>query len=89
MHKFNSKVLTAVTLAAALMAGCGGGSGGGGLSIPPAVGTASADIANSVSDLFAFINALIAGSTTDMSDPIDINPLTLAADNAADPTLLN
>ncbi|MES2944660.1 MAG: hypothetical protein V4772_17470 [Pseudomonadota bacterium] len=91
MHKLNSRLMLAAVLSAALVAGCGGD----GSAAPPIVApvptptpTPVADISTSVSDLFAFVSALIAG-TSDSSDPIDINPLTLATDNAASPTPLN
>ena len=82
MKKLNSKWMFSVALAAALMAGCGGG--GGSVSSPPV----STDISQSVSALVTYLNELIAG-TSDLGEPIDINGLTLATDDAAEPASLN
>ena len=79
MHKLNSKLLLVAGLTALLMAGCGGGGGGG---------FNAGNISQSTSALFAYITDLIAG-TSDMSEPVDINGLTLATDDAAEPTPLN
>ena len=97
MHKLNSKLLMAATLSALLVAGCGGG--GGGFINPPVVtppstgggtggGSMVGDISQSVAALYAYINDLISG-TSDMTDPVNINSLTLATDDAADATPLN
>jgi hypothetical protein len=50
--------------------------------------TGSTDISQSISALYDYVVGLIAG-TSDSSDPIDINALTLATDNSAEPTPLN
>ena len=84
MIKFNSKLMTVAALSAMLLAGCGGSSnsvvdaGGGG--VPPGNQT--------ITDVFGYINQLIA-STDANSDPIDINGLTLATDDTAEPTVVN
>jgi|GEM_PF-1755795 len=84
MIEFNLKLLAAGALSAALLAGCGGGSSGGnvvsGGSPPPANQT--------ITDVFGYINQLIAGNDAN-SEPIDINSLTLATDDTAEPTALN
>lgn len=81
MLKLNSKLMTVAALSAMLLAGCGGSSNsvvGGG--VPPGNQT--------ITDVFGYINQLIA--TTDAnSDPIDINGLTLATDDTAEPTVVN
>jgi hypothetical protein len=77
MNKIKLRLAAASVLAAALLVGCGGGGGGGG-------GTPAEDISQSTSDLLAFMNRLIAG-TDETSDPIDINALTLAVDDTAEP----
>lgn len=77
MHKFNSKLVLTAVLAAALAAACGGSNGGEG------GGVATDDIGQSSTRTLAFILALIGNDEN--SDPIDINPLTLAVDDAADP----
>ena len=77
MDKHQPKLLLAGVVCAALVAGCGGGGGGGG-------GIAAPDIGQSVSALLDFINNLSAVSD-DTSEPIDINALTLAVDDTAEP----
>ena len=77
MTKTKLGFLAASVLAAALVAGCGGGGDG----------TAAEDISQSTSDLLAYMNRLIAG-TDETSDPVDINALTLAVDETAEPAAL-
>lgn len=86
MLKFKSKLMAGAALSALLLAGCGGSGGGsdvvtGGGAPPP--------VANqTINDVFAYINQLIAGNDAN-SDPIDINGLTLATDDTADSTPVN
>ncbi|CDS50516.1 hypothetical protein [Polaromonas sp. CG9_12] len=80
MLKLNSRLLAGAALSAALLAGCGGnsddhGAGGGG------------SAGQTITDVVAYINGLIAGNGEN-TDPIDINPLTLAVDDNADPAPL-
>ncbi|MEO7940723.1 MAG: hypothetical protein ABIR55_19025 [Burkholderiaceae bacterium] len=63
------------------LAACGGG---GGSDAPPA---SPPDIGQSVSALVDFINDLIA-RTDETSEPIDIEGLTLATDDTAEPSPL-
>ncbi len=72
MHKLNRGPMLAV-MAAALLAGCGGGGGSG-----------APDVAHSDSVAVAFMKNLIAG-TNETSEPIDINALSLAVDDRAEP----
>lgn len=78
--KTSYKLTAAALLASALLAGCGGDVGGGGGS------GAGASIANSTSALFAYVNGLITSNTDETSEPVDINDLTLAVDDTAEPT---
>ena len=73
-------LLPVVVSAALLVSACGGGGGGPAAQAPP-------DIGRSVADLLGFMNSLIAG-TSETGDPIDINPLTLAVDDMAEPAAL-
>jgi len=80
MSKLNSRLMLAAVLATALVAGCGGqNNDSGGTS---AGGTD--DTGGSVTKTLAFIVALIAGNSEN-SDPVDINPITLAVDDTIDP----
>ena len=79
MHKLPSKWLVASLLATALVAGCGGDSSSPSVAAPPNPSLNAQGVVD-------FILALIANSTTDLSDPIDINPLTLATEDLADPS---
>lgn len=83
MLKFKSKLLTGAALSAMLLAGCGGSSGS------DVVSGGDAPVANqTISNVFAFINQLIASNDAN-SDPIDINVLTLATDDTSDSTPVN
>jgi hypothetical protein len=80
MNRLNTKLMP-VVLSAALVAGCGGGGGGGAEAVP------APDIGQSTTALVAFMNNMIAG-TNETSEPIDINALTLAVDDKAEPAPL-
>lgn len=72
------KILLPVVLSAVLViSACGGGGGDPAAPAPP-------DIGRSVSDLLSFMSSLIAG-TSETTDPIDINALTLAVDDTGEP----
>ena len=85
MFKFNAKLLAGAALCAVLLAGCGGdsdnnGNGGGfGMTKPPPGGGEQ-----TITSVFEYIKNLIA-SNDENTDPIDINSLTLAADDTSDP----
>jgi hypothetical protein len=85
MHKLKRGLMLAAVLSAALVAGCGGGGGGGGGGGVAA--TPAPDIGQSTTALVAFMNAQIA-ATDEISDPVDINALTLAVDDSAEPVPL-
>lgn len=80
MDKLNSKATLTAVAAAVLMAGCGGGGDGNTAPAQPAP-----DPGQSVTALVDFINRMITNNSEN-SDPIDINPLTLAIDDTAEPT---
>ena len=78
----SGKWLLAAALSVSLLAGCGsgGGDGSGGEATQPS------DISKNVSDLIVFMKGLIASDEN--SEVVDINPLTLAVDNAGEPAPL-
>ena len=84
----SGKWLLAAALSVTLLAGCGsggdgngnGGGGGGGQGAPVS------DISKNVSDLIAYMKGMLA--VDENSEPVDINPLTLAVDNAGEPAPL-
>ena len=78
MRNINSKWMLGATLAAALMAGCGGGGGSSPI--------ASTDISQSVSALITYMNTLIAGNEN--GDLVDVNGITLATEEQAEPTMV-
>ena len=80
MNILHSKWLVASLLATALVAGCGGDSSTSNAAPSPPNPSQSAQ------GVVDYILALIASSTTDLADPIDINPLTLATDDLAPPS---
>ena len=81
MNRLNSRLMPTAVLAAALLAACGGG--GGGVAPDPAT-----ELGQSVMKTIAFIKNLIANNGEN-SEPVDINPLTLAVDDSADPAPLD
>ena len=84
MNKFSNKLVWALVLGTALVAGCGGG-GGGDLA---EVQKPTTPTNLSVSALFNYLSDLIAG-TSETSEPVDVNGLTLAVDETTEPTPLN
>lgn len=79
MLKYKLKLTAAAALSAALLAGCGGGGGGEvGVAPPPA------NAPQTITAVVDFIKALFV-SNGENSDPIDINPLTLAVSDTLEP----
>ena len=81
MFKLTTKLMAGSALCAALLAGCGGGGDGNGGSqgaVTPPPGQ------QTITSVVDFIKNLIA-SNGENTDPIDINSLTLAADDNAEP----
>ena len=83
MFKLNSKLMTGAVLASALLAGCGGDSGGGQASTGPAP-----PMEQTITAVADYIRNLIA-SNGENTEPIDINGLTLAADDKAEPAVVD
>lgn len=81
MHKLNIKMMVAAAMAAALVAACGGRNDD-----DPVVDPAS-QVGQSVQKTIDFISNLIANNGEN-SDAIDVNGLTLAVDDTAEPTPL-
>ena len=80
VHSGSGKWLLAAALSVSLLAGCGSGGGdGNGDGGGPAQ---ASDISKNVSDLIVYMKGLIA--TDENSEVVDINPLTLAVDNAGE-----
>ena len=78
MHKFNSRLMLTAVATAALVAACGDGSG-------VAANDAAAEAGQSVEKTINFVKDMIANNGEN-SDPINIDPITLAVDDTADPT---
>jgi hypothetical protein len=83
IHKSSGKWVLAAAFTVTLLAGCGSGggddgsgSGGGGAA------TQARGIDQNVSDLIVYMKGLIA--LDENSEVVDINPLTLAVDNAGE-----
>ena len=78
----------ASVLATALLAGCGGGDIVSSLPAPPPTpAPPAASVGDTVSVLIQYVQQLIA-ATNDTSEPVDINGLTLVADDMAEPTAI-
>lgn len=72
-------------LATALLAGCGGGDTvSSSLPVPP---PPAPSVGDTVSVLIQYVQQLIA-ATDNTSEPVDINGLTLVADDMAEPTAI-
>lgn len=80
MIKLNSRGLAGAALSAALLAGCGGGDGGGshGVVTPP-----PEPVPQTITDVVAYLHQLIA-TTGENTEPVDVNALTLAADDTSE-----
>ena len=84
IHTGSGKWVLAAALSVSLLAGCGSGGGdGNGDGGGPAQ---ASDISKNVSDLIVYMKGLIG--MDENSEVVDINPLTLAVDNAGDPAPL-
>ena len=79
MFKFNSRLVAGAALSAALLAGCGGDGGGSYGAVTPPPGP----VQQTVADVVAYINKLVA-STGENTEPVDIDPLTLATDDTSE-----
>ena len=89
MFKLNSKLMTGAVLASALLAGCGGDSGGGQFTTGPTpTPTPTPPMQQTITAVADYIRNLIA-SNGENTEPIDINGLTLAADDQAEPAVVD
>lgn len=91
--KLHSKALwTGAVLASALLAGCGGSDGdgdGGQVGTGPVNPDPQPPVQQTITAVADYVRNLIAGSTADNTQPLDINGLTLAADDKAEPAAVN
>lgn len=87
MFKLNSKLTAGAVLASALLAGCGGDSGGDQFSTGPSP-TPTPPMERTITAVADYIRNLIA-SNGENTEPIDINGLTLAADDKAEPAVVD
>ena len=78
--------LLAAALSVSLLAGCGSGGDGNGNGGGGGQGAPVSDISKNVSDLIVYMKGLIG--MDENSEVVDINPLTLAVDNAGEPAPL-
>lgn len=92
MFKLNLKLMAGAALAGALLVGCGGGSGGSDsgdtgpvVVAPPGTQPPMEQTITSVVD---YIRNLIA-STGENAEPANVNGLTLASDDKAEPAAIN
>ncbi len=89
--KPHSKALwTGAVLATALLAGCGSSDGDGGpVGTGPVNPNPQPPVQQTITAVADYVRNLIAGSTADNAQPLDINGLTLAADDQAQPAPVN
>ena len=86
MIQFFKPLSVALAVSTVLLAACGGGSNS--VEVTPTAPETAAKIDMSVSALFNYLGTVVA----DMSDSvvaIDVNALTLATDDTAEPTAMN
>ena len=86
MFKLDSKLMTGAVLASALLAGCG--DGGSGHAFNGTSPTPTPPMERTITAVAEFIRNLIA-SNGENTEPIDINGLTLAADDKAEPAVVD
>jgi hypothetical protein len=85
---FKKQWLLASVMATAVLAGCGGGGDSVSSFTPPQPPIPPAQtISDTVSVVIQYVQQLIAAKD-ETSEPIDINGLTLATDNTAEPTAI-
>ena len=84
----SGKWVLAAALSVSLLAGCGSGGGDGSTSGGGGGGQAApvSDISKNVSDLIAYMKGMLG--MDENGEVVDINPLTLAVDNAGEPAPL-
>ncbi len=82
----NKQWVLASVLATAVLAGCGGGDSAAVFTQPPPTPPAQT-ISDTVSALVQYVQQLIAAAD-DTSEPIDVNGLTLATDDIAEPSAI-
>ena len=87
----SGKWLLAAALSVSLLAGCGSGGGdgngnGNGNGNGGGQGAPVSDISKNVGDLIAYMKGMLG--MDENGEVVDINPLTLAVDNAGDPAPL-
>ena len=78
--------MLAAVMATAVLAGCGGGDSAGEFKAPPAIPPAQS-ISDTVSVLVQYVQQLIA-TTSEAGEPIDINGLTIVADDKVEPSAI-
>ena len=82
MDKFNAKLMLAGAVVTALLTGCGAGNSNTDASVPVAP---TPDVSSSVSAVIDYIGNLIA-NFGENTDPVNVNSVTLAVDDTAEPT---
>ena len=82
----SGKWLLAAALSVSLLAGCGSGGDGNGNGGGGGQGAPVSDISKNVGDLIAYMKGMLGRDEN--GEVVDINPLTLAVDNAGDPAPL-
>ena len=87
LNKRVLKVVLATAVAAALVAGCGSGGGDGGTGA--GAGGGGMQPVSAAQSVVDYILALINSSTSDLGDPIALDGVTLANDDAAEAIPLN
>ena len=86
MNKLNSKLLLTGCVAVAILAGCGGSDDDNPApATPPSPTSPTADTEKSVPAVIDYISNMIA-NFGENSDPVDVSSVTLAVDDAAEPT---
>lgn len=86
MKKVNFKLVPVALLAAALVAACGGRVDAPAV-VPVSGVPVPGDIATNIGSVVSYTDQLIA--TDENSDPVDINGLTLAADETSDASTIS
>jgi len=85
MFTFHPRLMACAALSAALLAGCGSSDGDVGANAGG--GQPSEPVAQTITDVFAYINSLITDGG-DSAEPLDTSLFTLVANDDAEPSTL-
>lgn len=88
-NKHHSQLMAGAVLASAVLAGCGSSDSSGQVGTGPNSPDPQPPVQQTITAVADYVRSLIDGSTADNTEPRDINGLTLATDDQAEPAAVN